>query len=131
MKRNLVRHREGSIPAWAGQTTAEEILEYVQWVYPRVGGANVNVLCHRGSFKGLSPRGRGKHDLTQEIIEGKRSIPAWAGQTGILCRRRRLCEVYPRVGGANDIADCESTLTHGLSPRGRGKHSNGKLWRVE
>ena len=51
--------------------------------------------------RGLSPRGRGKHNDAIGLAEIGRSIPAWAGETATIFARVRVREVYPRVGGGN------------------------------
>ena len=71
-----------SIPAWAGET-AKSVNDLVPlMVYPRVGGGNEGVGTLGNNSEGLSPRGRGKPEMA-DIERGlKRSIPAWAGETG-------------------------------------------------
>ena len=51
------------------------------------------------------------------------SIPAWAGETGGLCRDAVPRTVYPRVGGGNRLILSPNRATPGLSPRGRGKRA--------
>ena len=50
----------GSIPAWAGETTAGANPVIRGEVYPRVGGGNSNSGIKTSTLRGLSPRGRGK-----------------------------------------------------------------------
>ena len=91
----------GSIPAWAGETVLLLLDIDGDGVYPRVGGGNKIADGEYKEKDGLSPRGRGK--LVRYAAEHslKRSIPAWAGETGP-CRGERGSErVYPRVGGGN------------------------------
>ena len=75
------RHRIGSIPAWAGETTKRRCRSSALRVYPRVGGGNSKDSAISNSFVGLSPRGRGKLKwrFSPKLLE--RSIPAWAGET--------------------------------------------------
>ena len=110
-----------SIPAWAGETvTLDSFIESIQ-VYPRVGGGNRRTTPNSPTQKGLSPRGRGKLLVggTREQCYG--SIPAWAGETGMLAERCTLWRVYPRVGGGNRPQCRAGMRPPGLSPRGRGK----------
>ena len=51
------------------------------------------------------------------------SIPAWAGETGGRISRPPLSRVYPRVGGGNKSRAGDEDDVAGLSPRGRGKHT--------
>ena len=111
----------GSIPAWAGETIGCRAL--IAWlrVYPRVGGGNLLHEPPLQPLQGLSPRGRGKHQL-RAVSGGKGgSIPAWAGETVAGKQPSPAGEVYPRVGGGNMDALPETHAVIGLSPRGRGK----------
>ena len=75
-------------------------------VYPRVGGGNAPVSCQAISWRGLSPRGRGKRLGRLRIVAIGGSIPAWAGET-------------PAPFPACALSGLR--LCGGLSPRGRGK----------
>ena len=55
-----VKVGNGSIPAWAGETTAPQRFPGTPRVYPRVGGGNSSIGGNTSSCTGLSPRGRGK-----------------------------------------------------------------------
>ena len=112
-----------SIPAWAGETGRFMPSSAADWVYPRVGGGNPQVATEVGGAGGLSPRGRGKPPGCNRSRRGRRSIPAWAGETGGGGGPAVQGEVYPRVGGGNLIPAVKDVGYHGLSPRGRGKHA--------
>ena len=90
-------------------------------VYPRVGGGNLLPELNANINQGLSPRGRGKPICEVWIIEQKRSIPAWAGETQSGQSPRGAGRVYPRVGGGNMKTTTTRHKHEGLSPRGRGK----------
>ena len=115
-----------SIPAWAGETAAGSVAGALSGVYPRVGGGNRVLQRDKDAQKGLSPRGRGKLAGIPTGKEAKRSIPAWAGETGHRCNRRAAFQVYPRVGGGNGESPPAGWPDHGLSPRGRGKLPEGR-----
>ena len=116
------RHgRDGSIPAWAGETHGREPTISSSEVYPRVGGGNVRLQDRDQLSDGLSPRGRGKLGSAPRLGASHRSIPAWAGETSIVSDCSSSEKVYPRVGGGNSPAPSESVFDLGLSPRGRGK----------
>ena len=70
----------GSIPAWAGQPSANCYLMSLLKVYPRVGGATPSNSDVTQQKNGLSPRGRGNPGRAQARPCSSRSIPAWAGQ---------------------------------------------------
>ena len=86
-----------------------------------MGGANVRKMSGLRVFYGLSPRGRGKPMSKFNPPIFSRSIPAWAGQTGLCFDGFVYSTVYPRVGGANYIFLFSKQSRYGLSPRGRGK----------
>ena len=118
-----------SIPAWAGETHCLRAPKTSCRVYPRVGGGN-----KMGGFRadlgaGLSPRGRGKPKGVRRRCAGRRSIPAWAGETPGKWEQLGYGMVYPRVGGGNGIRSLLSLKLMGLSPRGRGKHCPPRLCR--
>ena len=86
-----------------------------------MGGGNCFQLSIASPSIGLSPRGRGKHPLTQCAAPHSWSIPAWAGETKGCQRARKIAAVYPRVGGGNARTPFQCRTLEGLSPRGRGK----------
>ena len=90
-------------------------------VYPRVGGGNLDNHISKMRVEGLSPRGRGKPLYEADRICGRRSIPAWAGETRGTLLAALVSEVYPRVGGGNADELPRLRTQMGLSPRGRGK----------
>ena len=90
-------------------------------VYPRVGGGNAARECGPRHKCGLSPRGRGKPTASPPMSKRKRSIPAWAGETGGPGNYHLGVPVYPRVGGGNPRSSSFPSTINGLSPRGRGK----------
>ena len=120
----------GSIPAWAGETVVYRRGVHLDMVYPRVGGGNRRGFQPGTDYRGLSPRGRGKLPIGGLRAIWKRSIPAWAGETGTQPPLPGGIEVYPRVGGGNSPRSMKMKAMPGLSPRGRGKPSSspGKGW---
>ena len=70
----------GSIPAWAGEPRRSLSAPCPVPVYPRVGGGTHRDHSKRVCAKGLSPRGRGNPYTGAPDNDGKRSIPAWAGE---------------------------------------------------
>ena len=89
-----------------------------------MGGGNAlafHIIIAQG---GLSPRGRGKPKGSYLHSDIDRSIPAWAGETGVITTTIRKSAVYPRVGGGNLMPPANARNPAGLSPRGRGKPYN-------
>ena len=114
-----------SIPAWAGETASTSAAPTGLTVYPRVGGGNRASMPAAVKASGLSPRGRGKRRVEDRRRQRRGSIPAWAGETLLLCGFIFYPEVYPRVGGGNSSAKPPGQCLGGLSPRGRGKQPAG------
>ena len=132
---------EGSIPARAGETPYDNLLNAPTAVYPRTGGGNVAWRQRMRREEGLSPHGRGKPVAVEGGFGGKRSIPARAGETtagsaaqglirsiparagetGKFWRRVKDGGVYPRTGGGNWAVPTDLIRRSGLSPHGRGK----------
>ena len=109
-----------SIPAWAGEPCYHRYIQQDNRVYPRVGGGTQSINGAILKLNGLSPRGRGNLRTTWSVIQDRRSIPAWAGEPWKRVSVWADVEVYPRVGGGTGRSPGVSTITIGLSPRGRG-----------
>jgi len=111
---------QGSIPACAGQSGASSAPLSVGRVHPRVRGAVRNALRPLRPRAGPSPRARGSLSRwhSQEPFAG--SIPACAGQSRPVGRRRFARWVHPRVRGAVVGKQCRSLRDQGPSPRARG-----------
>ena len=95
----LSRDAIRSIPACAGEPHAARRRPSESEVYPRVcGGTQQNVQV-AGEHSGLSPRVRGNQG--RPVCRGKpsRSIPACAGEPGMLRSALWRPPVYPRVCG--------------------------------
>ena len=118
-----------SIPAWAGETWPALTSPFTAWVYPRVGGGNHYRIQEDVRAGGLSPRGRGKLGKEYGRNDGRRSIPAWAGETAGRPLLILTLPVYPRVGGGNPHRRLCRPERNGLSPRGRGKRGCGTGFR--
>ena len=111
----------GLIPAWAGKTRRRSRVGGRRRAHPRVGGENRGSLLAGSFHSGSSPRGRGKRVSPKSSRQRRRLIPAWAGKT---CGPYQLCwssRAHPRVGGENDWNPRGVAVSHGSSPRGRGK----------
>ena len=119
-----------SIPAWAGETCISSATICAVKVYPRVGGGNGYCRLWLEPNRGLSPRGRGKRRCRRRGYRRGRSIPAWAGETGLAGSSVMRLQVYPRVGGGNRYMAALHVCAGGLSPRGRGKLASIRLRRL-
>ena len=113
----------GSIPACAGEPHCPYTSVCPLGVYPRVcGGTNVS-LSARTNGKGLSPRVRGNHSLTDGDTYWYRSIPACAGEPLPRVFLDLPMWVYPRVCGGTAMTWRWRSSGRGLSPRVRGNRS--------
>ncbi len=72
---------------------------------------------------GLSPRTRGNHISTVDSRMYQGSIPAHAGEPGLLDGQVQEYGVYPRARGGTDVSRGRDRDTRGLSPRTRGNLS--------
>ena len=109
-----------SIPACAGEPLRHGRPDLLDAVYPRVCGGTEMALLKLGRDCGLSPRVRG--NLLGAGLGGAfyRSIPACAGEPGMVAATWNSITVYPRVcGGTVGVSRWMSRET-GLSPRVRG-----------
>ena len=91
-----------------------------QGVYPRVCGGTHYQLRLLHHTMGLSPRVRGNRRKRNRNANGKRSIPACAGEPKASTVALPPTRVYPRVCGGAADAKRTAAQTNGLSPRVRG-----------
>ena len=110
-----------SIPACAGETPWCQQALATPALYPRVCGGNPLATIGAGSYRGLSPRVRGKLLAAVRAPFRQRSIPACAGETTHRPRFALPLRVYPRVCGGNEWGFLLAPCRTGLSPRVRGK----------
>ena len=109
------------IPARAGQTTPIPCHRTGGSDHPRACGANLSAYRSAFSFRGSSPRVRGKP--LRKMVQGldTRIIPARAGQTGDTASQRQSSTDHPRACGANVGQEFGEQQQAGSSPRVRGK----------
>ena len=114
-------HRDGSIPACAGETLCQTARRTTRRVDPRVRGGDDGWSRQRGLTGGRSPRARGRRCCCRYCRRSHRSIPACAGET----KPGRTCapglKVDPRVRGGDRQADIPYHKREGRSPRARGR----------
>ena len=112
-----------SIPALAGEPTANTGSIFSDGVYPRVcGGTRMGPTSSLRS-KGLSPRLRGNPQVASYAIMEYRSIPAFAGEPRWTWPPGWPLKVYPRVCGGTTHTPPATAPRTGLSPRLRGNRS--------
>ena len=114
------RRWSGSIPAGAGEPRPSSTRCAATRVHPRGCGGAVPSALSAVVVWGPSPRVRGSPLAGNDPVAMVGSIPAGAGEPGVLTRRGAACRVHPR--GCGGAASCSSSplLTKGPSPRVRG-----------
>ena len=111
------------IPAHAGQTGCRRAGACRIADHPRACGANTRGTVSGLKRNGSSPRMRGKPRPMRPHGRRHRIIPAHAGQTCSVTRRRRAGSDHPRACGANARHARSRSSRAGSSPRMRGKRS--------
>ena len=99
--------------------------------HPRVGGENYKQIGMDEARAGSSPRGRGKPEEGRTGTLRGGLIPAWAGKTGWAPTVPGWRWAHPRVGGENQTRETNHWRTSGSSPRGRGKHGDQTVKRLD
>ena len=80
----------------------------------------MNIHCH--GREGSSPLTRGKRQLRNFSTSPPRLIPAHAGKTNVITKRRECIRAHPRSRGENASTVVVATSISGSSPLTRGKH---------
>ena len=115
-----------SIPACAGEPSADRVAASANAVYPRVcGGTRLRDVVTMW-LMGLSPRVRGNPVPTVSQRVQMRSIPACAGEPTWHPFSGGRYKVYPRVCGGTRSAARTGRSERGLSPRVRGNPRRGR-----
>ena len=108
------------IPARAGNTRHGCPRRRCRTVHPRAGGEHAQELLDSVGYDGSSPRGRGTQRADPRRADGRRFIPARAGNTTCCPGSMRRSSVHPRAGGEHVSPAGASSAWSGSSPRGRG-----------
>ena len=109
-----------SIPACAGEPRVAFGWIRWGWVYPRVCGGTSLIIRRRQRHRGLSPRVRGNPPRLFQLPSRPGSIPACAGEPGLVQPDSTGWWVYPRVCGGTPAVGSAPAGLQGLSPRVRG-----------
>ena len=110
-----------SIPAYAGETDSGFRCNTHGRVDPRVRGGDVSFTLSMIVIKGRSPRTRGRQPISRRHQPGRRSIPAYAGETTPDVTVPAAKQVDPRVRGGDRMGLPMEILPPGRSPRTRGR----------
>ncbi len=110
------------IPAGAGNTTVQTAGYYFFAVYPRWCGEHNVRLSPLCVVAGLSPLARGTLHGFGFLFDGRRFIPAGAGNTYIRAKNKATATVYPRWRGEHAGFESSGARDAGLSPLARGTH---------
>ena len=108
------------IPAGAGNTTVQTAGYYFFAVYPRWRGEHLLLELVECCYSGLSPLARGTLHGFGFLFDGRRFIPAGAGNTYIRAKNKATATVYPRWRGEHIYQNISFYSHGGLSPLARG-----------
>ncbi len=118
--RTTIRANRRFIPAGAGNTTVQTAGYYFFAVYPRWRGEHNVRLSPLCVVAGLSPLARGTLHGFGFLFDGRRFIPAGAGNTYIRAKNKATATVYPRWRGEHHKETILRFVQVGLSPLARG-----------
>ena len=110
------------IPAGAGNTCCSSWWSAAIAVYPRWRGEHNVRLSPLCVVAGLSPLARGTLHGFGFLFDGRRFIPAGAGNTYIRAKNKATATVYPRWRGEHPLPVIQLHCQCGLSPLARGTH---------
>ena len=110
-----------NIPAHAGKTVEWYTRSATAKEHPRACGENETGFMPPASWKGTSPRMRGKRRRSRWCRRGRRNIPAHAGKTVSVQPQTTTEEEHPRACGENFLKCGQCAVHKGTSPRMRGK----------
>ena len=114
------------IPAHAGKTSSSTSASGSAPAHPRACGENLSCVFYWLSFRGSSPRMRGKLPRNRANTSRIGLIPAHAGKTPYSLVGSFPSPAHPRACGENFIRYFQKSWKDGSSPRMRGKqHSTG------
>ena len=117
-----------SIPACAGEPYEGAPFLAGRRVYPRVCGGTMDAGMSELVLGGLSPRVRGNRQPCRLPVSLRRSIPACAGEPGVVVPGSAGLGVYPRVCGGTLFSCRTEFRLQGLSPRVRGNPVFSAAW---
>ena len=109
------------IPARAGKTCSIQGDGGSVRAHPRACGENNGAYDQDRMEEGSSPRVRGKPGVAAALVPSTGLIPARAGKTDALARRRKMATAHPRACGENSDIARLLRIDAGSSPRVRGK----------
>ena len=115
------------IPAHAGNTVLAATWADCVAVHPRTRGEHWGVLGRVGADSGSSPHTRGTPTPPRSDLQGRRFIPAHAGNTRSDIRAPPRDPVHPRTRGEHSRSTGPPHCFHGSSPHTRGTHPDGAL----
>ena len=123
--REALRARSGSIPAHAGEPSANDPLGMNNRVYPRPRGGTFSASRTACVRCGLSPPTRGNHRARQSHNALGWSIPAHAGEPERPSATSQTTPVYPRPRGGTRRRSTRSSSRFWVYPRPRGGTGKG------
>ena len=112
------------IPAPAGNALNCCVSTCATTVHPRACGERRTSSARAALASGSSPRPRGTHEETHELVVSGRFIPAPAGNARAWRKWAPTCAVHPRACGERLVLLSHRQRCDGSSPRLRGTRDN-------
>ena len=120
-RQRTVHPRERLIPAHAGKTLTDGIIERGAAAHPRSRGENSTEHLADVGHGGSSPLTRGKPESAGAFALDRGLIPAHAGKTGVISGIIQVWTAHPRSRGENWSCPVGGVGPCGSSPLTRGK----------
>ncbi len=115
-------HRQGPIPACAGEPPDRHCDHHSKRAYPRMRGGTGHVLITDKPGLGLSPHARGNLEEIRQRLASLGPIPACAGEPSRNALLNWNAWAYPRMRGGTSMPPRMMRRIWGLSPHARGNH---------
>ena len=114
--------RQRFIPAYAGNASGSALAVRISAVHPRIRGERAANRVGAATLAGSSPHTRGTLIIQLMKEEGRRFIPAYAGNASMFGGRISLTAVHPRIRGERQHQHKLLGGSDGSSPHTRGTH---------
>ena len=103
------------------------ILFEARSVHPRIRGERSTWSISASIIRGSSPHTRGTQWVRENCQDGRRFIPAYAGNALFVNAIHPATSVHPRIRGERSTATVASETSTGSSPHTRGTHVLGQF----
>ncbi|KFI48490.1 hypothetical protein BBOU_0619 [Bifidobacterium boum] len=115
-----LHHKNGIIPACAGNTVSSNASLTYTWDHPRMRGEHVTAGHVSPAHSGSSPHARGTLGQSRHAVRHAGIIPACAGNTCATYWRPSTTRDHPRMRGEHAAEKSAESTAQGSSPHARG-----------